>query len=398
MADAARVTMSSDELNIQECVRCGNCMELCPTFSEALSESMGPRGRVALLKEMESSGLSRTRPLDERIFSCMLCGACTDRCPAGVNITGAVYAGRTRLRQQPGSRELSVPLIRHAFRHAAQAFRLLRAVRGIGNWPLAQSIPALRALANLHIRPASSPLSDSGSVHRVQNARGRVAIFAGCTVGYLFPQYGHALIESLRALRYDVVVPKGEVCCGAPLLSLGFRDDAALLAERNMRLFRDLRVEAVVSLCPTCVHFLRDEYRTLLGEGMNAAMDENIFFAHHADRFRERRAGDPAIYHASCHTRHLLKSDETARRLVSAAGYDLRQCEPGCCGFGGTFSVLYEEMSSSLREKRLAAFRATDSIITSCPNCILQLQRRAETVTIRHSIEIIHESLTGAKS
>ncbi len=61
--------------------------------------------------------------------------------------------------------------------------------------------------------------------------------------------------------------PREKCGCGAPLLSLGFRDDAAQLAERNMRLFRDLRVEAVISLCPTCVHFLRDEYRTLLGEG-----------------------------------------------------------------------------------------------------------------------------------
>lgn len=398
MRDAVSTNMPFDALNIQECVRCGNCMELCPTFAEALSESMGPRGRVALLKEMAASGLSRTRPLDERIFSCMLCGACNGRCPAGISITEAVYAGRTRLREQPGARELSVPLIRHAFRHAAQAFRLVRAVRGITNWPLVRSIPALRALANLHIGPASSPLKDAGSVHRVQNARGRVAVFAGCTVGYLFPEYGHALIESLQALRYDVVVPKGEVCCGAPLLSLGFRDDAVLLAEKNMRLFRDLRVEAVVSLCPTCVHFLRDEYRILLGEGMSGVMDENTFFDHHADRFRDRRSRGTAVYHAPCHTRHMLKSDGTARRLISAAGYDLQQCEPGCCGFGGAFSVLYEEMSNALREKRLAAFREADSIITSCPNCILQLQRRAETMTIRHSIEIIHESLTGAKS
>ncbi len=92
MPDAVSTNMPSDALDIQQCVRCGNCMELCPTFAEALSESMGPRGRVALLKEMATSGMSRTRPLDERIFSCMLCGACNGHCPAGISITEAVYA------------------------------------------------------------------------------------------------------------------------------------------------------------------------------------------------------------------------------------------------------------------------------------------------------------------
>lgn len=384
-------------MKIHECVRCGSCMDICPTFAEAMAEGMGPRGRIALLQHMDQQGLSRTRPLDDRIFSCMLCGACNGRCPAGVSITGAVYEGRARLRQQPGSRELSVPIIRHAFRHSAQAFRLLRAVQGVSSWPFAKAIPALRALANLHITPAPSPLRQGGSVHRVRNARGRVAVFAGCTVDFLFPAYGHALIESLHALQYDVVLPKGEVCCGAPLLSLGYRNDAAELAEKNMRLFRDLRVEAVISLCPTCVHFLRDEYRVLIGEGMESVMDESTFFAQHTDQLREASRRGSVVYHASCHTRHMLRSDATARALITATGYELQASDTGCCGFGGTFSVLYEEMSAVLREQRLAAFRDADSVITSCPNCILQLQSRAERLKIRHSIEIIHESLTGAK-
>lgn len=389
--------MSSHDMRIHECVRCGNCMELCPTFAEAMAEGMGPRGRVALLQQMAEHGLARSRPLDDRIFSCLLCGACDGKCPAGVSITDAVYEGRARLRQQPGDRDLSVSLIRHAFRHSAIAFRLLRALQGIGSWPFVRTISAIRALSTRRLMPAATPLRDGGSVYRVQNARGRIAVFAGCTIDFLYPAYGHALIESLLALRYDVVLPKGEVCCGAPLLSLGFRDDAAVLAEKNLRLFRDLRVDAVVSLCPTCVHFLRDEYRMLLGEGIDAAMDENTFFAQHREQIPDCRERGSVVYHASCHTRNILKSDTAARDLLNAAGYALRPTDTGCCGFGGTFSVLYEEMSASLRENRLVSYRGADTIVTSCPNCIVQLQGSMGSATIRHNIEIIHESLTGVK-
>lgn len=372
-------------------------MELCPTFAEALSEGMGPRGRVALLQQINQQELSRTRPLDDRIFSCMVCGACNGRCPAGVRITDAVYEGRTRLRQQPGAQELSIPLIRHSFRHAAQAFRLLRALQGVTRWSALRSIPAIRTLASLRITPAPHPLRSGGAVYRVPDARGRVAVFAGCTVDFLSPSYGRALIESLLALRYDVVLPKGEVCCGAPLLGIGYRDDAAVLAEKNLRLFRDLRVEAVISLCPTCVHFLRDEYRLLVGEGIENVMDDGTFFREHIDKFRDRTGSSSAVYHAPCHTKYMLKSDDIARSVFRSAGYALQPVESGCCGFGGTFSVLYGDMSAAMREKRLRTFHGADTIITSCPNCILQLQGRTGNSTIRHSIEIIHEALTGAK-
>jgi glycolate oxidase iron-sulfur subunit len=267
--------------------------------------------------------------------------------------------------------------------------------------PYIRNIPAVQVM--LRMRNTQSqiplPLREGGALYRLQNARGRVAVFAGCTVDFLYPSYGRALIQSLLALRYDVVLPKGEVCCGAPLLSLGFRDDAVALAEKNVRLFRDLRVEAVISLCPTCVYYLRDVYRMLLGESVGSVMDDITFFANHQDRLMEKAHHLPVAYHASCHTRNMLKSDRAARTLLAAAGYESGSPQEGCCGFGETFSVLYDEMSASLRDKMLASYCNYNTIITSCPNCMLQFERGLNNTDkkIRHSIEIIHESLTGAK-
>lgn len=372
-------------------------MELCPTFAESLAEGRGPRGRVALLQRLNTSELSRTRTMDDRIFSCMLCGACNSRCPAGIRITDALYAARHALRLQPGPRDLTGAILRHSFRHTHQAFRLVRALQGlISRGPL-QSIPAVRVFRSLKITLPSHAFRSGGSLYRVQNARGRVAIFSGCTTDFLFPALGRMLAESLQALRYDVVVPQGEVCCGAPLLSLGFRDDAALLAEKNLSLFKKLRVEAVISLCPTCVHFVRDVYKDIAGEGMLSAMDDVSFFKHHAGVPEGPPIAEKTVYHAPCHTLYSLKSDAAARTVLEAAGYNLMDTEAGCCGFAGAFAVLYEGMSAAIREKRLATYRNADSIITSCPNCVLQFQNFCGQKKLQHTIEIIHQSLTGAK-
>jgi len=372
-------------------------MEGCPTFGESGSEGRGPRGRVALMQQLCAGTLGRTHVLDDRIFSCMLCGACNGRCPAGIPITGAIYAGRATLRSKPGEQDMSVTILRHAFNHSAQAFRLLRALQGLVGSRLFQSLPAARAFRSMNISLPARSLRDEASVFKVPNARGRVALFAGCTTDYLFPHLGRPLIESLRALRYDVIMPRGESCCGAPLLSLGFRKDAAALAEKNLNLFKKLHVEAVISLCPTCIYFLRDEYRNLVGEGIEYALDDAAFFTRHAGAMRPYASDGPAVYHAPCHTRHHLKSDDAALKLLALSGRELIAAEPGCCGFGGAFAVRYTEMSSALLEKRLAQFRTAHSIITSCPNCMLHFRSVCGQTGLRHTIEIIHQALTGAK-
>lgn len=390
--------MSSDEEKINECVRCGNCTELCPTFAESLAEGRGPRGRIALLQRLQTGDLPRSRTLDDRIFSCMLCGACNDRCPAGIRITEAVYAGRQSLRRQSGPIDFTATFIRHAFRHAPQAFRLFRALQGLGSLRPLRSIAAVRTFRSLGIELPPSAFRDAGAVYRVPNARGRIAIFTGCTTDFLYPSLGRMLVESLQALRYDVVVPKGEVCCGAPLLSLGFRDDVAALAEKNVELFRKLRVEAVISLCPTCVHFIRDVYTDIAGAGIEHAMDDAAFFIQHAEMFQASTTMRKSAYHAPCHTRNHLGSDATARAILDSAGCELIKTDPGCCGFGGAFAVLYEEMSIAMRQKRLAAYQSADTIITSCPNCMIQFQNSCGQSRLRHTIEIIHQALTGART
>lgn len=386
---------------LASCVRCGSCKAHCPSYRQEGTEGMGARGRAILLKQFLDGSLEPSALLDERIFTCILCGACNKLCPLGIDVTGAVYEGRRRLSAFNRKRRLLGLGMRLALKRPSLSFRVLQFIEGANEvFPL-HRIKPFGVLRQMGITVPGFGLRDGESLFRVPRPRGRVAVFAGCTANFLSPHLGGALIRSLNALRYDVVLPKGEVCCGAPLMGLGLMDDAAELAERNMHVFRKLKVEAVVGLCPTCVHFIRNEYRKLGGEGIVHALDVAQFFA--GERLpsdsdtQERRIASRIVYHDPCHALNYLGVSVEPRKILRERGFTVSETERGCCGFGGSFRVLYPELSGSILEERREAYRSADMIVTSCPNCILQLRSGIRDKEVKHLVEIIEEGVKGSR-
>jgi glycolate oxidase iron-sulfur subunit len=74
-------------------------------------------------------------------------------------------------------------------------------------------------------------------------------------------------------------------------------------------------------------------------------------------------------------------------------GFHLMDSERGCCGFGGTFRLLYQELSEGILEKRIEEYKRADMIVTSCPNCILQLRSRIKDRPVKHIAEVINECI-----
>jgi glycolate oxidase iron-sulfur subunit len=384
-------------LNLDYCVRCGSCKALCPTYSEEGVEGMSARGRVVLLRELESGSLAPSALLDKMIFSCMLCGACNKLCPLGIDITGAVYEGRKKLNTSGRKRKFINFAAKLAFIRTAVSFRALKFLESINEVFPFYRIRPFSILRKLGVSTPAYTLRDGASLFKVPGAKGRIAVFAGCTVNYLYPRTGEALIRSLNALRYDVVLPKGEVCCGAPLLGLGLEKEAAELAQRNMNTFSRLKVEAVVGLCPTCVHFVKNEYKGLVGSGMDNAVDVTQFFSSGLppDSLRPPAGRDTvrAVYHDPCHSLHHLGVSAEPRQLMASMGYALLDAERGCCGFGGTFRLLYPGLSEGILRQTKEQYRKADLIVTSCPNCVLQLRSAIEDREVKHIVELIAERL-----
>lgn len=380
---------------LSKCVQCGSCKAYCPTYSEELTEGMSARGRIALLRGLQEGEIAQTPALNERIFSCILCGACEKLCPPKVDITGAIYKGRGLLRALDRKRKYLRLLMRLYFKRPALSFKIARTLHRFlspylmktGKLPFNLSLP-------------SATLSEGLQVYMpVGKKKGRVAIFVGCAVNTLLPHLGHSLINVLLSMGYEVVLPKGEVCCGEPLRGLGLEEEAARLANKNYETFNKLNTDAILSLCPTCIVSLKLHYPKLIGRSLDNVMDISTFLSGKLEQLGPgpyRSNFTTVTYHDPCHLKYSLGITSEPRKLIKLTGAELFEAEDeGCCGFGGVFSVQYKSISGKLLKNRVEAYTNTgaDAIVTSCPGCMLQIDSGLKGGQTYHLIELIEDAL-----
>lgn len=380
---------------LSKCVRCGSCKAYCPTYEEGLSEPMSARGRLRLLRGFLTDQVKPSSILNERIFSCILCGSCETLCPTQLNITEAIYKGRSLLKPPDIKSRYLRYLIRSSIQRPLLSFKIARMLQAIGITP--KKISGLLG-APFDIVIPSTPLRDEQQIYKPEKKIGRVAIFTGCSTNFLFPYLGVSLINVLLHLGYEVVLPKGEVCCGAPLRGLGLEDDAIEMAKQNHRIFSKLKVEAILSLCPTCILSINDHYQNLIGKGLDKAMDASAFLA---SRFNSHQipllqSVKTITYHDPCHLKYSLGIKNEPRELIKYSGARLIEAEgEGCCGFGGVFSLQHREMSEHLLQNRADAYLKTgaEAVVTSCPGCLLQLSKGIKDRPLLHVIELIENTI-----
>ncbi|MBI5740149.1 MAG: (Fe-S)-binding protein [Nitrospirae bacterium] len=377
------------QTELSRCNRCGACKTLCPTFLTTMNESMGARGRVALLGELEEDRLPPTKKLAEKIFSCMLCGACRNLCPTGINIPEVVYQGRTRLKDSFSRGFLLKTALKYAASRMDPAFKALRLIQKTGIIPYLPEV-------------TSEPFKNGFQVYRQKKKTGRAAIFAGCSVNYFYPGLGRALSRILYARGYEVVVFKGELCCGAPLRSAGLTVEAVSIAKRNVEHFSRVRAEAIISMCPTCTTVIRDQYPLLAGDTISNIMDINEFLVKHDIVTGLEISPAVVTYHDPCHLNYGLGiTDEPRRVLRGIKGVEFAEMRGAreCCGFAGSFSLHFRGLSKDIGKRKMENIIDTgaDTVVTSCPGCVMQLEdleRASNTgIKIKHIVEVIDEAM-----
>jgi Fe-S oxidoreductase len=112
------------------------------------------------------------------------------------------------------------------------------------------------------------------------------------------------------------------------------------------------------------------------------------------------RSDEKVAYHASCHLCRALGVREAPRALIRrAANYMPSAEEESCCGFGGTFSAKFPEISAELMRKKLASAAASGAkrIALDCPGCAMQLKGGADKgktgLKVSHISEILAKSI-----
>lgn len=236
----------------------------------------------------------------------------------------------------------------------------------------------------------------------------KVALFITCLVDQLAPQVGEACVEVLRRAGCDVAFDTRQTCCGQPAFNTGYRAEARKLARRQIEIFEDADCDYIVSPSGSCTA-MTHHYRTLFDDDARMLERAERLAAHtfefSAFLVRVLQAEDlgarfpfRVTWHDACHALRELAIKSEPRTLLKAVR-ELELVETAnaesCCGFGGTFSVKYPEISIAILDSKLALIEKAniDYVASVDASCLMhiagRLARRESNIKTVHLAEIL---------
>lgn len=402
---------------LRKCVHCGFCTATCPTYVLLGDELDSPRGRIYLIKDM----LEKDKPASEKIVKhidrCLSCLSCMTTCPSGVDYMHLVDQARIHI-EKTYARPLADRLMRRTlaevmpypgrFRAALRASKLGR--------PLAAMMPPrLRAMLDSAPRtlPPATPTGRPGVWKADGTRKMRVALLTGCVQPVLQPEINEATVRLLTRLGAEVVVPKGQGCCGALVHHLGKEDPALGFARANvaawMRELEGEGLDAIVVNASGCGTTVKDYGHMLAGDPQWAdkaariaalARDVSEVVAELGLIPREKTRDVQVAYHAACSLQHGQKIRDLPKALLAEAGFSVREpIEPHlCCGSAGTYSLMQPDLSNRLQARKSANLEALapDVIATGNIGCLMHIGE-ATRVPVVHTVQLLDWATGGPK-
>jgi glycolate oxidase iron-sulfur subunit len=381
---------------IARCNKCGFCQVACPVFRATGQETGVARGRVALLRALLEDRMSWSRNLEEPLFNCLLCGACTANCFPAVATADLMLAARSEYVDRVGRKLIHRLLFDHLLPYPS---RLKLAVRSValgkrsGLSDLACALGLLRFLGRdlakaegILERLPDRTLRDEfrPGVLTGRGASLRVGYFVGCGTDLVTPHAGRASLQSLLDVAASVEVLDNN-CCGLPAASYGDRNAAQRLARQNLSVLGSDRFNVIVTDCSSCASFLK-KYAAMFDVGEERARASaaaarvkdivEILPAPPQDGDGNRR---PVVtYHDPCHARRGQRIVREPREILrSLPGVEFREMPEAdwCCGGAGSYALSHYDLSRKVLDRKISNIAKTeaDVVVTSCPACMIHL-------------------------
>jgi L-lactate dehydrogenase complex protein LldE len=238
----------------------------------------------------------------------------------------------------------------------------------------------------------------------------KVSLFVTCLVDQLWSSVGTSCVDVLRRVGCEVEFDDRQTCCAQPAFNTGYRDEARQVAQRFIEVFEQSKAEAIVSpsgSCTAMVHHLPelfpdDDAWRARAEAIAGRTHELSSFLVRVLKVEDVGASwrGKLTWHDACHgLRDLnLKSEPRAliRNVRGAEFVELENAE-ACCGFGGTFSVKYPEISVAILDQKIEAIEraGVQAVVSGDASCLMQiggrLSRRGSQVAVMHLAELLNQ-------
>ena len=229
-----------------------------------------------------------------------------------------------------------------------------------------------------------------------------------CLVDQLWSSVGASSVEVLRRVGCEVEFDDRQTCCAQPAFNTGYRDEARAVAKRFIQIFEESSAEAIVSPSGSCTAMVHHYPELFANDPAWLKRAQHIAErTHELSSFLVRvlKVSDVGAswkgrltWHDACHgLRDLnLKSEPRAllRNVRGAEFIELDNAE-SCCGFGGTFSVKYPEISVAILDQKIEAIERAevDAVVAADASCLMQiggrLSRNGSSVRVMHLAELL---------
>lgn len=216
------------------------------------------------------------------------------------------------------------------------------------------------------------------------------------------------MVEVLRRTGCEVVFDKRQTCCGQPAFNTGYRSEARKFAMRFIEIFEESDAEAIVSPSGSCTAMVKHFHELFPDDAKWRERAEKIAARTHefcgflvnvlgVDDVAASSSGQ-VTWHDACHgLRDLGLRDEPRRLLKNVKGIEFVEMENAdvCCGFGGTFSVKFPEISAGILDNKIEAIERSnvEYVVSGDSSCLMQiggrLSRIGSKVRTAHIAEIL---------
>jgi glycolate oxidase iron-sulfur subunit len=402
------------------CVQCGYCLPVCPTYTTMGKETHSPRGRINLVKMVGEGRITDLSVLEEPLELCLGCRACETACPTGVEYGVILEAARAAITRR---KKFSFPVkvLRNTLFKRVFPSRTAMKVLGHGLWlyeksgmqKLARSTGVMNKLPN-HlgqfeaITPSAISPSERNRLPARVKAKGEkkytVAFFTGCIMDAMFARINRLSVELLAEVGCDVIVVENQTCCGALHAHAGEPDEAKGLAKRNIVAFEQEKVDFIVNNAGGCGAMLHD-YGHLLAEDLEWRDRAHAFSKKSKDvsellvmcggiPMKGHRA-ERVTYQRSCHMTNVQKVTKEPLQLIQSIPnidfVEMKQADM-CCGSAGIYNIVNYDASMEILDQKMENVKMTEShvILTTNPGCLLQMKLGIERENLGDQCRALH--------
>ncbi len=408
---------------IEMCNGNGECRKInkgvmCPSFQVTGDERDTTRARAQSLMSVVKGIIPEDEFTGKNMYTildlCLQCKGCKKECPSQIDMAKMKSEFLYHYHKKHGQ-----PLRNKIFGNIDRISHVSSIFPRLSNCILNSKLSRY-GLKTIGIHPSHSlttfskqPFSKWYKLNhkfKHKNYNNSVILFIDTFTEYNHPEIGIAAYNVLKQLGKNVIVPEIQ-CCGRPLISKGFLDEAKLKAYRLHSSLANYVEQGydIIGLEPSCIFTLKDDYSNLLNidtDKLNKFIAACISIDSYLEKIQKqhsisdhfKKLKNKIVFHGHCHQKSLEGSEPSIRVLESLLQTEVEEINSGCCGMAGSFGYETEhyQFSQKIGESRLfpkiRSCNNSDILIANGTSCRQQIIHGTKA-DVKHLIQVLEQRL-----